>query len=100
MLKLRVRDVRISLSMTQKQLADELGVSQSYISKLEREGFLRENPATLETVENLARVFRCCPSLLIERDCDHCCLLLKEDEKRDCKINTSNQIINALKKVE
>jgi transcriptional regulator with XRE-family HTH domain len=48
---LLIRDARRAAGLTQTALADRLGVSQSAISKLEREG---SNP----TVETLDRVLR------------------------------------------
>lgn len=47
----RVRELRLSKNLTQADLADEIGVSDTFIAKIER----GESPPSLKTMESLAK---------------------------------------------
>lgn len=62
MLELRLKEIRLELKITQKELARRSGFSQTYISRLETDKNM--NP-TLELVTSLATSMNVCPLRLL-----------------------------------
>jgi transcriptional regulator with XRE-family HTH domain len=60
--------------MTQKQLAEKSGISESYLSHLEKETTLRDRTATMQCIEDLALSLKICVHDLIIYPCIECSL--------------------------
>lgn len=68
-----IRKARRLKGLSQRQLANLLGVSQSYISKLENRNIAT---VTIECILNLSRILNLCPVNLfvfLSKCCDNCC---------------------------
>lgn len=70
--EIRIKKVRISIGITQRQLSIKAGLSQGYIAKLESP--YRSKSPTLNTVLKIAKVLKVCPYSLVicNSDCDNC----------------------------
>lgn len=68
MLKVAIKNIRKFKGVTQEELALRTGLSQSYLSELERSDSLA-NP-TFKTVETIAEALDVCPLDLLSCDCD------------------------------
>lgn len=68
MMVLRVKNVRRLLGVTQEELAEKTGLSQSYISELENNN-PRNNP-TIKIIEIIAIALDVCPLTLLSCECD------------------------------
>ncbi len=71
-----MRHIRRSKGLTQKELAKILGVSQSYVSKLENNEEMICN-LTLKNVNELARLLDTCPVVLASS-------LIRQCYRKDC----------------
>ncbi|MDF2800802.1 MAG: Helix-turn-helix domain [Anaerocolumna sp.] len=71
-----MRHIRRSKGLTQKELAKKIGISQSYISKLESNEEMLCN-LSLKNVNELARFMEICPVILATS-------LIKQCYKKDC----------------
>lgn len=92
MFTLHIREVRKKLGLTQKELAEKCGLSQSYISQLESN--LRVISPTLQTIEVIAECLRICPDILISYDCNKCKVVkLKEIDIERCRKETMQQAL-------
>jgi transcriptional regulator with XRE-family HTH domain len=58
----RIRVRRVELEMSQGNLAEALGISQSYLSYLEK----GQRQMTIEMLEQIARVLRCSMADLLD----------------------------------
>lgn len=67
MLKLAIKTIRKTKGVTQEELSLRTGLSQSYLSELEKSDSLA-NP-TLKTIETIAEALNVCPIDLISCDC-------------------------------
>ncbi|MDF2884523.1 MAG: helix-turn-helix protein [Clostridiaceae bacterium] len=65
--KLNIKQARLERKLTQKQLAEKIGVKQSYISRLED---LDRHP-NLYLILRIALVLNACPYLLVDF-CSEC----------------------------
>lgn len=70
MFKLRIEYYRVKKEMTQERLAELTGLSQGYISKLERQN--RYESPTLSVLECIAEALEVCPKMLLECHCKYC----------------------------
>lgn len=93
MFDLHIKKVRKKLGLTQKELAEKCGFSQSYISQLESN--LRVVSPTLQTVEVIAENLRICPYILMSYDCNKCkTVKLKENSNiKECRKETTQQAL-------
>lgn len=69
--KLRIRELRLKKHLSQEELALRSGISQNYISLLEK-GTLRTKSPTLRVIERLAKTLDVCPLELLKcnyKDC-------------------------------
>lgn len=96
MFRLLIRDMRLKLGMTQKELAEEMGLSQSYISKLENFGYFRDAHPSIDVIEDFGKRLNCCPFLLMKIDCEYCSICTNEEDKRKCWVSTRAKIIKVL----
>lgn len=71
MFKLKIKEYRLAKNISQKELANRCGISQSYVSMLEKGGF-REKSPTLEVVENLSNGLGVCVKDILIFECDLC----------------------------
>lgn len=69
MFKLKIRDIRLKKRITQEELSYKSGVSQGYISYLERDNIIRDKSPTLEIIEQLAKGLEVCPCSLLGCPC-------------------------------
>ena len=60
---IKVKDLRIKSQLTQRQVADELGIVEGNYRKLENN---RVKSVSLKTVETLCRLFDCKPNDIFE----------------------------------
>ena len=60
---IKVKDLRIKSQLTQRQVADELGIVESNYRKLENN---RVKSVSLKTVEILCKLFSCKPNDIFE----------------------------------
>ena len=67
--KLKLKDYRLLRNLTQKQLAKLSGVSQEYISALEKKDSFKS--PTLKTLAAIAAALKICPLNLIECSCKY-----------------------------
>ena len=93
MFNLHIREVRKKLRLTQKELAEKCGFSQSYISQLESN--LRVVSPTLQTVEAIAEGLKICPYILISYDCNKCRVvkLKGNQEIEKCRKESAQQAL-------
>ena len=63
---IRLKDLRISINLTQKELAQKLGCNQTAVGKYER-GYLEPN---IETLIKLAKIFEVSVDYLLGREDD------------------------------
>ena len=92
MFNLHIKKVRKKLGLTQKELAEKCGLSQSYISQLESN--LRVVSPTLQTVEVIAENLRICPYILMSYDCNKCTTFkLKGKDIEQCRKESTQQAL-------
>lgn len=72
MYKLKIRKYRILRNMTQEELADRSGLTQSYIAKLEKDNIIRDKHPNLATLEKISNALNVCLLDIIDRNCDDC----------------------------
>lgn len=60
---IKLKDLRIKSSLTQRQVADELGIVEGNYRKLENN---RVKSVSLKTIETLCRLFCCKPNDILE----------------------------------
>ena len=60
---IKVKDLRIKSQLTQRQVADELGIVECNYRKLENN---RVKSVSLKTIETLCRLFSCKPNDIFE----------------------------------
>lgn len=72
MFKLKIREIRLKKRITQEELSYRSGVSQGYISYLERDNIARDKSPRLETIERIAKGLEICPLKLLSCECKHC----------------------------
>jgi DNA-binding Xre family transcriptional regulator len=60
---IKLKDLRIKSQLTQRQVADELGIVEGNYRKLENN---RVKSVSLKTVETLCRLFHCKPNDIFE----------------------------------
>ena len=82
MFKLNIRKHRLAKNISQKELAQKSGISQSYVSLLEK-GIEREKSPTLQTIESLADALGICAKDVLIIECDLC----KNYINKKCKFN-------------
>lgn len=78
--KLYIKHFRLKRGLTQQELADKTGLSQMYISYLERDN--RKKSPTLNTVAKIAEALEICPFSLIEFNCKLNCKYYESCVKR------------------
>lgn len=72
MFKLKIREIRLKKRITQEELSYRSGVSQGYISYLERDNIARDKSPTLEIIEKIAKGLNVCPLILLGCNCLNC----------------------------
>ncbi len=72
MFNINLKTIRLQKRLTQEELSLRSGVSQSYISYLERDNISRDKSPRLETIERIARGLEICPLKLLSCGCKHC----------------------------
>lgn len=85
MYKLNIKKVRVDKNITQSRLSKDSGISQSFISELEKSGWNRIKGCRLETIESLAKGLGCCPMELLLYDCEFCYLVTDKKKKILCR---------------
>lgn len=60
---IKIKDLRVGSGLTQRQVADELGIVEGNYRKLENN---RVKSVSLKTVETLCRLFSCKPNDIFE----------------------------------
>lgn len=70
MLKLNIKKYRMLKKLSQLELANRVGVSQNYISLLERD--CRTKSPTLHTIELISKALDVCVCDLITCNCNKC----------------------------
>lgn len=70
MFKLKIREHREVKGISQKELAEQIGMTQAYISELESNS--RDKSPTLHTIEKIAEALEVCPLDLLECHCKYC----------------------------
>ncbi|APM41355.1 helix-turn-helix domain-containing protein [Clostridium kluyveri] len=58
------RAIRNKLGITQKQMAERLGISQSYLSKLENTSLYKMNYISIPFIKKTCNEFTMCPIML------------------------------------
>lgn len=71
MFTLRIKEARIMKGMSQTELAHKAGISQSYLSSLERFDEKTKSPS-LTVIESLAKALEVCPHALFYISCNTC----------------------------
>lgn len=71
MFKLNIRKHRLVKNISQKELAQKSGISQSYVSLLEK-GIEREKSPTLQTIESISDALGVCVKDILIFECDLC----------------------------
>lgn len=89
-MKLEIKKFRRLNKLTQKQLAEMTGLSQSYISQLESNKSYKA--PTMATVLSLAKALGVCPTILINYDCDNC--NIKNVDRVKCKYLLRSELGN------
>lgn len=84
---IRLKELRKAKKMTQDELAKRTGLSQTYISFLEKEGFSRDKSPTLQTIEILAKGLGVCGMSLLEYNCELCSIKTNPIDRIACKQN-------------
>lgn len=97
MYKLNIRKIRISKKITQSKLARDSGLSQSFISDLEKKGWKRVKGCRLETIEMLAKGLQQCPMDLMTYDCRFCVIVLNDRDRLICKRSKYNSFLKLIK---
>ncbi|KEI02887.1 helix-turn-helix transcriptional regulator [Clostridium botulinum C/D] len=71
--ELRIKEFRLKLRISQKQLARKAELSQGYIAKLESTRYWNKSP-TLNTLIKIAKVFNVCPYKIVicNGNCNNC----------------------------
>lgn len=82
MFRLNIREIRLSKNISQKELAKKGGISQSYISMLEKGDIYQITP-TLDVVEAIANALGVCSKDILIVECDFC----KNYINKKCKFN-------------
>lgn len=72
MFNINLKTIRLQKRLTQEELSLRSGVSQSYISYLERDNISRDKSPRLETIERIAKGLEICPLKLLSCGCKHC----------------------------
>ena len=71
MIELNIKQIRRRRRMTQRELANKVGISQSYLSLIENGVYTNKKP-TLNLIEDVAQALEVCPISLIGYNCDRC----------------------------
>lgn len=82
MFRLNIREHRLAKNISQRELAQKSGISQSYVSLLEK-GIEREKSPTLQTIESIADALGVCAKDVLIFECDFC----KNYINNKCKFN-------------
>ena len=81
MIELNIKQIRRRRRMTQRELANKVGISQSYLSLIENGVYTNKKP-TLNLIEDIAQALEVCPSVLLDYNCDRCNII---KDKVKCK---------------
>lgn len=100
LLTIEIKKIRKGLNLTQKEVAESMGVTQSYISKLEQDGYYRCVQPSLAFVDDLAHALGCCPLELLTVKCDMCANGLNKEEKKMCWKHTKDNLTLKIQKVD
>ena len=94
MIKLAIKKHRLRQGLTQKELAEISGISQSYISEIENVN--SSSAPTLQAVVQIAKALKICPTLLLTVDCNCCDVYHKEEDRIKCKKSTGEIYLKAV----
>lgn len=72
MYKLNIKKYRLLKNMTQEELANKSGLTQSYIAKLEKENVIRTKHPNIYTLEKISNALNICLIDIIDKNCDEC----------------------------
>lgn len=72
MYKLNIKKYRILKNMTQEELANKSGLTQSYIAKLEKDNIIRDKHPNLATLEKISDALEICLIDIIDKNCREC----------------------------
>jgi putative transcriptional regulator len=61
--KMKIRDLRLEKNLTQRQVADTLGMTESNYRKLEN---TRVKSISFDTIDTLCKIFTCTPGDIFE----------------------------------
>lgn len=67
-----IKQARLKKGLTQGQLAEKVGISRSYISRIEKREEIHEFDVSLEVVHKIANALDLCPLALAMRMFDIC----------------------------
>jgi len=88
------RRIRHRRRIRQKDLARKSGLSESYISHLEKDNSVRDRTPTLQTLESLAIAMEICPRDIVMYSC--ICCQLRPICKKDKDLREPEIIINEI----
>lgn len=72
MYNLKIKKYRLLKNMSQEELANKSGLTQSYIAKLEKDNIIRDKHPNLATLEKIADALEICLIDIFDKNCSDC----------------------------